>query len=117
MRGHIAVMQDNVSHDAEDAIYPPPIPIRVLRQGVNVPLRQALAGGGLALIVLSVPAGILTPHVPVGLPMAVVGTVLLGSNAVWGQRWLSGVLERHPKLEQAMPGWLVQLSLGRQKRS
>lgn len=109
-------MQENISRDAEDAIYPPPIPIRVLRQGVNVPLRQSLAVGGFALMVLSVPAGIFTPHVPVGLPMAVVGTVLLGSNLVWGRQWLEGVLRRHPKLEQAMPGWLVTLSLGRQKR-
>lgn len=110
-------MQENISHDADDAIYPPPIPIRVLRQGVNVPLRQALAVGGFAMIMLCVPVGILTPHVPVGLPMAVVGTVLLGSNAVWGRQWLSGVLQRHPQLEQAMPGWLVQLSLGRRKCS
>jgi hypothetical protein len=49
--------------------------------------------------------------------MAVVGTVLLGTNGVWGQQWLDGLLKRHPKLEQAMPGWLVQLSLGRRKRS
>jgi hypothetical protein len=110
-------MQENIAHDAEDAVYPPPIPIRVLRQGVNVPLRQALAVGGFALIVLSVPVGILTPHVPVGLPVAVVGVVLLGTNAVWGQQWLEGVLKRHPKLEQAMPAWLVKLSLGRNKRS
>jgi len=116
-KGHIPLMQEHVTPNAQDAVYPPPIPIRVLRQGVNVPLRQGLAVGGFVLVVLSVPVGILTPYVPVGLPMAVVGIVLLGSNAVWGQQWLEGVLTRHPKLEQAMPGWLVKLSLRRNKRS
>jgi len=116
-KAHIAHMQDKVSQEAGDTNYPPPIPIRVLRQGVNVPLRQALAVGGFAMIVLSVPSGILTPHVPVGLPMAIIGTVLFGSNAVWGRQWLSNVLKRHPKFEEAMPGWIVQLSLGRRKHS
>lgn len=114
-KAHIPRMQDKISPEASDSHYPPPIPIRVLRQGVNVPLRQALAVGGFTMIVLSMPSGLLTPHLPVGLPLAVTGAVLLGSNAVWGRQWLSGVLERHPKFEEAMPGWLVQLSLGRRK--
>jgi hypothetical protein len=116
-KAHIAHMQNNVSQEVNDANYPPPIPIRVLRQGVNVPLRQVLAAGGFAMIVLSVPSGILTPHLPVGLPIAVIGAVLLGRNAVWGRQWLSSVLKRHPKFEEAMPGWIVQLSLGRRKHS
>ena len=96
--------------------YPPPMTIRSLRKGVNVAYRQGLAAAGLGLLVLSVPVGILTPFVPVGLPMAVVGAVLLGRNAVWGRRWMESVLARHPRIEKMAPGWLMTQVFGRQKR-
>lgn len=97
--------------------YPPPMTIRSLRKGVNVAYRQGLAATGLGLIVLSVPAGIVTPFVPVGLPMAVVGAVLLGRNAVWGRRWMESALARHPRVERMAPGWLRTQVLGRKKRA
>jgi hypothetical protein len=106
------------SHPAPpQASYPPPMPIRALRQGVNVPARQALALTGAGLIALSVPVGFATPNIPVGLPMAVVGVVLLSRNAVWGQRWLDDLLVRRPGVERLVPAWLVKALLQREKRS
>lgn len=94
----------------------PPMTINVLRQGVNVAVRQMLALAGLCLIVLSVPIGFATPFLPVGLPMAVVGAVLLGRNAVWGRRWMEGMLARYPRIEKMAPGWLMVRVFGREKR-
>ncbi|WP_291040702.1 hypothetical protein [Hyphomonas sp.] len=96
--------------------YAPPMTINVPRQGVNVAARQAMALAGLGLIVLSVPVGFATPNLPVGLPMAVVGAVLLGRNAVWGRRWVEGVLRRYPRFEKLAPNWLMTRVFGREKR-
>lgn len=90
--------------------------INVLRQGVNVAVRQVLALVGLVLIVLAVPVGFATPFIPVGLPMGIVGVVLLGRNAVWGRRWMESVLTRHPRVERMAPNWLMKSVFGREKR-
>ncbi len=91
--------------------------INVLRQGVNVAVRQVLALTGLVLIMLAVPVAFATPFIPVGLPMAIVGVVLLGRNAVWGRRWMESVLTRHPRIEKMAPNWLMKRVFGREKRS
>ncbi len=109
-----------MTHDPappQNQTYLPPIPVRVLRQGVNVPRRQALALTGLVMIVLSVPVGFATPSVPLGLPMAAIGVVLFGLNAIWARTWLAERLDRHPGVEQRMPDWLIRLTLKREKRA
>jgi drug/metabolite transporter (DMT)-like permease len=109
-----------MSHDKTslppEPTYAPPMTINVLRQGVNVAVRQVLAFSGLGLIALSVPVGFATPFLPVGLPMAVVGAVLLGRNAVWGRRWMESVLTRYPRIEKMAPNWLMTRVFGREKR-
>lgn len=100
----------------DQPVYGVPKPIHVHRTGVNVGARQGLAATGLALIVLSLPVGLLTPGLPLGLPMAVVGTVLLSRNAVWGRRWLETFIARNPAIESHTPSWLVKSVLGRSKR-
>lgn len=97
-------------------VYLPPKPIHVLRNGVNVAARQMLAVSGLGMIILAVPVGIATPFIPVGLPLAIVGVVLLGRNAVWGRRWMEGIMARHPKFERMAPNWLMRSVFGREKR-
>lgn len=97
-------------------VYPPLKPIHVLRNGVNVAARQTLAITGLGLIALAIPVGIATPFIPVGLPMAIVGVVLLGRNAVWGRRWMEGMMARYPYLERLAPNWLMRSVFGREKR-
>jgi len=83
---------------------------------VNVAVRQVLAVTGLGLVVLAIPIGIATPFLPIGLPMAIVGAVLLGRNAVWGRRWMESVMARHPRVEKMAPNWLMKAVFGREKR-
>jgi Flp pilus assembly protein TadB len=109
-------MSEQANSPPKPPVYAPPIPVRALRQGVNVPVRQGLGLLGVALLVLAVPAAVLTPGVPVGLPMIVVGLVLVTVNAFWVRTWAEGVLTRHPRLEQRLPESAVRLALGRAKR-
>ncbi len=92
-----------------------PKPIGSIRNGVNVALRQILALIGLVMIIVAIPIAFVTPLLPIGLPIAIVGVVLLGRNAVWGRRWMEGVLERHPRVERFAPNWLMRLVFGRDK--
>lgn len=109
-------MPDDQIPPPPEATFAPPMRIHVLRQGVNVAVRQVLAFLGLGLIVLAVPVAFATPFIPVGLPMAIVGVVLLGRNAVWGRRWMEGMLARHPRLERMAPNWLMNRVFGRDKQ-
>jgi len=93
-----------------------PRPINVLRDGVGVAYRQFLALVGLVLIVIAIPVGVATPFLPVGLPIAIMGVVLLGRNAAWGRRWMERVLEMHPRIERFAPHWLMRLVFSRDKR-
>lgn len=109
-------MPDDLRQPPPETSYAPPIPIRALRQGVNVAVRQVLAVTGLGMVVLAVPIGMATPFIPIGLPMAIVGAVLLGRNAVWGRRWMESVMARHPRVEKMAPNWLMKAVFGREKR-
>lgn len=55
---------------------------------------------GLLLLILSVPIGILTPFIPVGLPIAIVGLVLIGRNSRFGRGILIRTARRGPKMRQ-----------------
>lgn len=87
-------------------------PPSMVKQGVAAVLRSALAIFGAVLIPLGVIIAFLTPIIPVGLPIVILGVVLLARNAVWGRRWLQGMLARHPKLERFAPDWLLRLIFG-----
>ena len=110
-------MPDDHRPSPSETTFAPPMKINSLRQGVNVAVRQMLALLGLVLIVLAVPVAFATPFIPVGLPMALVGVVLLGRNAVWGRRWMEGMLVRHPRLERMAPNWLMKRVFGREKQA
>lgn len=55
---------------------------------------------GVLLLILSFPIGILTPFIPVGLPIAVVGLVLIGRNSRTGRNMLVRTARRRPMLRQ-----------------
>ncbi|MEM1150062.1 MAG: hypothetical protein AAGI03_05840 [Pseudomonadota bacterium] len=80
-------------------------------------IRQIFAILGLVLIAVAVPIAIVTPILPIGLPIAIVGVVLLGRNSLWGRRWMEGILKRHPGVERFAPNWLMKLVFGRNKKS
>lgn len=90
-------------------------PMAAVRVGMSTLLRQSLALFGLFLIIIGVPIAILTPFpfVPIGLPIVIVGVVLLGRFSVWGKMWMERVLKRFPSIERFAPNWLMQLVFGR----
>ncbi|MEZ5997478.1 MAG: hypothetical protein R3B98_02150 [Hyphomonas sp.] len=90
-------------------------PIHMIRGHVHIAFRQVLALVGLILILIAIPIGFATPFLPVGLPIAIMGVVLLGRNAGWGRRWMERVLARHPRVERFAPNWLMKLVFGREK--
>ncbi|MEL7546327.1 MAG: hypothetical protein AAGJ84_06725 [Pseudomonadota bacterium] len=85
--------------------------------GVRTVVRQTFALIGLALIVIAIPLGLITPFLPIGLPIAIVGVVLLGRNSLWGKRWMESVIARHPRIERLAPNWLMVAVFGREKRT
>jgi len=116
---HISTMSN--SPDPLGPRQPQPLvgqPIAAMGQGMRTLIRQFFALLGLFFIIIGVPLAILTPFpfVPIGLPVVILGVVLLGRNSLWGRRWMEGVLERHPKVEKFAPNWLMKAVFGRDKR-
>ena len=93
------------------------IPFGRMKTSARTALRQFLAALGLVLIIIAIPIGLLTPFLPIGLPTAILGVVLLGRNAVWGRRWMERMMARHPRLERFAPNWLMLAVFGREKRA
>ncbi|MEO0465454.1 MAG: hypothetical protein AAF216_02835 [Pseudomonadota bacterium] len=103
--------------DTEDPMPPrqSPPPIAVVGQSIGTVVRQCFALLGLLLIIIAIPIAFVTPFLPIGLPIGIVGVVLLGRNSIWGRRWMEGILERHPSVERFAPNWLMRLVFGREK--
>lgn len=92
-------------------------PLGVVGSSVRTLVRQAFAILGLILIAIAIPIAFVTPLLPIGLPIAILGVVLLGRNSLWGRRWMEGILERHPRVERFAPNWLMKAVFGREKRT
>lgn len=77
-------------------------------------LRPILAALGAFFIIIGVPIAMMTPFpfVPIGLPIVILGTVLLARNSLAGKRWMQNTLKRYPSLERFAPNWLLHLILG-----
>ncbi len=77
-------------------------------------IRAVLAGLGVVLIIIGVPLAMITPvpFVPIGLPVVILGVVLLARNSYAGRRWMQGVIQRHPRLKRFAPDWLLHLIFG-----
>ena len=91
-------------------------PFDAARKHVKGAVRQMLAVVGLMHIAVAIPIGMATPFIPIGLPIAIIGVILLGRNSVWGRRWMEGVMARHPSVERFAPNWLMRLVFGREKQ-
>ena len=92
-------------------------PMAVVRQSMRTLVRQIFALLGLVFIIIGVPLAMITPFpfVPIGLPVVILGVVLLGRNSMWGRRWMESVLHRYPTVERFAPNWLMKLVFGREK--
>lgn len=55
---------------------------------------------GTVLLILSIPIGALTPFIPIGLPMAIVGLLLVGRNSRLGKGLIVRTARRHPRTRQ-----------------
>lgn len=91
-------------------------PIDLARRYVRGLFRQMLAVVGLMHIAIAIPVGMATPFLPIGLPIAIIGVILLGRNSVWGRQWMERIMTRHPRVERFAPNWLMRLVFGRDKR-
>ena len=91
---------------------PAPAPLSLFARVI----RQVLAGIGLLLIIIAIPIAWATPFLPFGLPLGIVGVILLGTNSVWGRNWMEGVLHKHPWIERMAPNWLMHKVFQREKR-
>ncbi|MEO0981884.1 MAG: hypothetical protein AAFX03_04450 [Pseudomonadota bacterium] len=107
-------MPDTERHDRQQAPEPP---LNAVSRGFELIVRQTFAIIGLSLIAISIPLGLITPFIPLGLPLGILGVVLLGRSTVWGQRWMESILRRHPKLERLAPNWLMKMVFGRNKNA
>ena len=91
-------------------------PFGVVGSSLRTLIRQAFALLGLILIAIAIPIAFVTPLLPIGLPIAILGVALLGRNSLWGRRWMEGVLQRHPRIERFAPNWLMKAVFAREKR-
>ena len=96
----------------------PSVPINAVGSGMRTLVRQCFALLGLFLIIVGVPIAFLTPFpfIPIGLPIVILGVVLLGRNSIWGRNWMEGIMARHPTIERFAPNWLMKLVFGREKK-
>ena len=92
-------------------------PFGLVRRHVGGAVRQVLAVVGLMHIAVAIPVAMATPLLPIGVPIAIFGVILLGRNSIWGRRWMESVMDRHPNVERFAPGWLMKLVFDRDKRS
>ena len=78
-------------------------------------MRGVMATIGGVLIVIGVPLALVTPFpfIPIGVPVVVLGVVLLARNSILGKRWIGSVLKKHPRLERFAPDWLLKLIFGK----
>ncbi|MEM6534522.1 MAG: hypothetical protein AAF613_02680 [Pseudomonadota bacterium] len=92
-------------------------PFDGVRTSVQTAIRLTFAIVGLVLIIIGVPLAAVTPFpfIPIGLPVVILGVVLLGRNSVWGRNWMEGILRRWPSIERFAPNWLMKAVFGRDK--
>ncbi len=92
-------------------------PLGAVKTGVQTLIRQACAILGMILIIIGVPLAMATPFpfIPIGLPVVILGVVLLGRNSVWGRNWMESVLRRWPTVERFAPNWLMKAVFAREK--
>ncbi len=83
----------------------------VLRSAMAL-TRASLAGIGVVLVPTGVVVTMMTPILPIGLPIVILGVVLVARNASWGRRMFQAILAKYPRLERFAPDWLLRLIFG-----
>ena len=88
--------------------------VAAAKGGVVALFRPVLAVLGVILIIIGVPIAFLTPipFIPIGLPIVIIGVMLLARNSLTGRRWMQGMIAKHPSLKRFAPNWLLKLIFG-----
>ena len=60
-------------------------------------MKIILSALGVVIVILSIPIGALTPFLPVGLPLTILGIVLIGRNSRWGKRLVVSAARWNPR--------------------
>lgn len=87
-------------------------PVSAAKRGILALLRPVLALLGLFFIVIGIPIAFMSTVLPIGLPIVILGVVLLARNSLWGRRWMQNTIARHPSLKRFAPNWLMNLIFG-----
>ena len=74
-----------------------------------------VASVGLFIILFGFVIGILTPLLPIGLPIALVGVFVL-TRSPWGQHLMVRLLDRFPKIKRFIPRRLLNVLLTKVNR-
>ena len=73
------------------------------------------ASVGLFIILFGFVIGILTPLLPIGLPIALVGVFVL-TRSPWGQHLMVRMLERYPRIKRLIPRKVLNILLSKLNR-
>ena len=73
------------------------------------------ASVGLFIILFGFVIGILTPLLPIGLPIALVGVFVL-TRSPWGQHLMVRLLERYPRIKSLIPRRILNVVLSKVNR-
>ena len=74
-----------------------------------------VASVGLFIILFGFVIGILTPLLPIGLPIALVGVFVL-TRSPWGQHLMVRLLDRFPKIKRFIPRRILNVLLTKVNR-
>ncbi len=74
-----------------------------------------VAFAGLFIILFGFVVGILTPLLPIGLPIALVGVFVL-TRSPWGQHLMVRLLDRFPKIKRFIPRKVLNIVLSKMNR-
>lgn len=74
-----------------------------------------VASVGLFIILFGFVIGILTPLLPIGLPIALVGVFVL-TRSPWGQHLMVRLLDRFPKIKRFIPRRILNVLLSKVNR-
>ena len=61
-------------------------------------LRAIFVAVGLALMAIAIPLGFITPFIPIGLPLGILGLILVATASKTAHRWITNALKRHPAI-------------------
>lgn len=101
-----------IDKQVEERVGLPRKTIAVAKGSMLAVLRPIWALLGVFFIIIGVPIAFLSTVLPIGLPIVILGVVLLARNSSVGRRWMQNTIAKHPSLKRFAPSWLLNLIFG-----